>query len=64
MGWLVFSMILTWIIVPLVYDLSTIRKVHRATIVGFLVTVVSFAIVVAIVLSPWLESIDAFLYPK
>lgn len=61
---LVLAMILSWIIVPLAYDISTIRKIHRATIAGILVTIVSFAIVVAIIISPWFENIDAFIYPK
>ncbi len=60
----VLAMILTWIIVPLAYDIFTIRKIHRATIAGILVTIISFALMIAIVISPWFDKIDAFLYPK
>ena len=56
--------ILVWILIPLFYDLFTIRKIHKATIGGITFTLIFFAIMVAIVVSPLLDRIEAFLYPS
>lgn len=58
----VLASFLTWIIVPLSYDLLTKRKVHKATIGGIVFTVTSFALVIGIVFSPLMEKIELFLY--
>jgi len=58
----VFVVILTWIIVPVLYDVITIRKIHKATVIGVGFTLLSFIIMVAIVFSPLMESISKLLY--
>lgn len=54
--------ILAWIIVPVSYDLVTIRKIHKATAIGVGFTLLSFIIMIAIVFSPLMESITELLY--
>ncbi len=58
----VFAFLLTWIIVPVSYDLVTIRKIHKATTIGVGFTFLSFIIIIAIVFSPLMEGITEFLY--
>ena len=55
--------LIAWIVPPLVYDLVTQRSVHRASIVGIAVTVLSFFLVLAIVFSPFIETIGNWFYP-
>ena len=59
---IVFALLFTWIIIPVSFDLMTIRKIHKATYLGVGFTLLSFAIMVAIVFSPLLESITELLY--
>ena len=61
-GTVVLAFLLTWIIVPVAYDLVTIRKIHKATAIGVGFTLLSFIIMVAIVSSPLMESITELLY--
>ena len=55
--------LITWTIPPLAYDLVTQRSIHRASIVGIAVTVLSFLLVLAIVFSPFIETIGNWFYP-
>lgn len=59
---IVFALLFTWIIIPVFYDLVTIRRIHKATYIGVGFTLLSFAIMIAIVFSPLLQSITEFLY--
>lgn len=54
--------VLLWILVPILYDILTIRKIHKATIFGMIFTLLSFILMLATVLSPFMKDIDAFLY--
>ena len=54
--------ILIWILIPIAFDVITIRKIHKATIIGIIFTFVSFILMIAIVLSPLMEDINTFLY--
>lgn len=58
----VFAVFLTWIMIPISYDLVSIRKVHIATIIGIGFTLLSFAIMVSIVFSPWMGTITELIY--
>lgn len=49
---------LTWMLPPVAYDLVTRRSVHRASIAGIAFSFASFALMLAVVLSPirgWME---------
>ncbi|WP_338360175.1 hypothetical protein [Yeosuana marina] len=59
---IVFALLFTWIIIPVFYDLVTIRRIHKATYIGVGFTLLSFVIMIAIVFSPLLQSITEFLY--
>jgi len=59
---IVFALLLTWIIVPVSYDLVTIRKIHKATAFGVGFTLLSFTVMIAIIFSPLGESINELLY--
>ena len=61
-GTLVFTLILTWIIVPVSYDVVTIRKIHKATYIGVGFTLLSFIIMLAIIISPLGEQLNKLLY--
>lgn len=61
---IVFTLLLTWIIVPVSYDVVTIRKIHKATYIGIGFTLLSFIIMLAIIFSPLGESINELLYGK
>ena len=54
--------VLIWILIPIAFDVITIRKIHKATIIGIIFTFVSFILMIAIVLSPLMEDINTFLY--
>ena len=47
--------ITAWIVVPILYDMFTIRRIHRATIAGILFTLISFILMVAFVVSPLMQ---------
>lgn len=59
----VLVMLLVWILIPIAYDLLTLRKIHKATLGGVLFTLISFFLMIAIVLSPIMKRIEIFLYP-
>ncbi|MEM8566399.1 MAG: hypothetical protein AAGF85_08045 [Bacteroidota bacterium] len=59
---IVFALLFTWIIIPVFYDRVTIRRLHKATYIGVGFTLLSFAIMVAIVFSPLLQKITELLY--
>ena len=61
---IVFALLLTWIIVPISYDLVTIRKIHKATYIGIGFTLLSFIIMLAIIFSPFGEHLNELLYRK
>ncbi|MEO1048122.1 MAG: hypothetical protein AAFW59_07315 [Pseudomonadota bacterium] len=51
-----------WVAVPIAHDLITQRKVHRATAYGVGFTLITFAIVVAVIFSPLMPVIETWLY--
>jgi len=61
---IVFALLLTWIIVPVSYDLVTIRKIHKATYIGIGFTLLSFIIMLAIIFSPFGAHLNELLYEK
>ncbi|GAA4279982.1 hypothetical protein [Gaetbulibacter aestuarii] len=61
-GFMLLITVLIWILVPILYDLVTLRKIHKATILGIVFTILSFVLMIATVMSPLMEDIDAFLY--
>ena len=52
-----------WIVIPIGFDVITIRKVHKATIFGIIFTYITFILMIVTVLSPIMEDINRFLYP-
>ena len=58
------SNLLFWILIPISYDILTERKVIRVTVYSILITIFSYAIAVAIALSPIMPYIDQLLYGK
>ena len=61
---IVFALLLTWIIVPISYDLVTIRKIHKATYIGIGFTLLSFIIMLAIIFSPFGAHLNELLFGK
>ena len=61
---IVLALLLTWIIVPISYDLVTIRKIHKATYIGIGFTLLSFIIMLAIIFSPFGAHLNELLYGK
>ena len=59
---IVFALFLTWIIVPVSYDIVTIRKIHKATSIGIGFTLLSFVLMIAIIFSPWMDNITELIY--
>ena len=59
---IVFALLLTWVIVPISYDLVTIRKIHKATYIGIGFTLLSFIIMLAILFSPLGDHLNELLY--
>lgn len=54
--------LLSWIAIPLAYDWVTQRKVHKMTLLGMAFTIVTFAIVIAVIFSPLMPMIETALY--
>lgn len=59
---IVLTLLLTWIIVPVSYDVVTIRKIHKATYLGVGFTLLSFIIMLAILFSPLGDHLNELLY--
>jgi hypothetical protein len=59
---LVLLSLLSCVIIPIAYDLVTIGKIHRATLGGLSFTIITYALMIAIVFSPLMEHIESILY--
>jgi hypothetical protein len=58
----ILATILTWILLPVAYDLLTRRAIHRASIAGIVFSVATFALMLVIVSSPLMGVIDTWFF--
>lgn len=61
---IVIILLLTWIIVPVSYDVVSIRKIHKATYIGIAFTLLSFIIMLAVIFSPFGAHLNELLYGR
>ena len=50
------------IIVPIAYDRATLGKIHKASVVGMVISISSYVLVIAIAFSPLIDLIEILIY--
>lgn len=58
----ILATILTWILLPIAYDLLTRRTIHWASIAGIVFSIATFALMLVIVFSPFMGVIESWLF--
>jgi hypothetical protein len=58
----ILATVLTWILPPIAYDLLSRRAIHRATLAGIAFSIVTYALVLAIVFSPAIVVIESWFF--
>ena len=58
----ILATVLTWILPPIAYDLLSRRAIHWATIAGIAFSIVTYALVLAIVFSPAIGVIESWFF--
>jgi hypothetical protein len=58
----ILATVLTWILPPIAYDLLSRRAIHWATITGIAFSIVTYALVLAIVFSPAIVVIESWFF--
>jgi hypothetical protein len=59
---MILATILTWILLPVAYDLRTRRAIHRASIAGIVFSIATFALMLVIVSSPLMGVIESWFF--